>query len=224
MVGTITSISHSAERLPWYKAVPKNSGEEQTIANAKVVEDGMGKYRCPKNGKVYNGYTARYILRFSISDSFGQMWLTAFNEHAETILGKSAEELEKMIEDGNTDAFDEVFSSATFKKYVFRIRAREDSWEDQVRIRYGVQSVKEVDYNTLAKDMKENLEILESVMPACLMSAMAGIGLSGNGNGGGVNSGNGGGGGLHSGNGNGGGLHSGNGVGSGFQQQNYANF
>eukprot|EP01084_Bolivina_argentea_P312425 540885_1 len=74
VVGTITHISHSPDRRPWYEANPDENSE--TAKNAKVEPLGDGKYRCEKNGKVYNGYVPRYILRFCCTDFTGNIWMT----------------------------------------------------------------------------------------------------------------------------------------------------
>merc|ERR1711902_362948 len=105
------------------------------MGNAKVNPMGDGKWRCEKNGKVYNSYVPRYILRFCATDFTGNIWLTAFNEAAEQILKVPATEAENML-NNDSEAFERLFKEAQFKKYVFKCRAKSDVWEDSQRVRY----------------------------------------------------------------------------------------
>merc|ERR1711929_19760 len=103
--------SHSQDKKPWYEANPDLNDETD------------------KNGKVYNSYIPRYILRFCATDFSGNIWMTSFNEVAEKILKVPATEAEKLL---NTDpeAYDRMFKDATFKKYVFKCKAFSDVYED----------------------------------------------------------------------------------------------
>merc|ERR1712129_486760 len=87
--------SQSDDKRPWYEANPDENATE--ARNAKVTPMGDGKWRCGKNGKVYNEYTPRYILRFCATDMSGNIWLTSFNEAAEKLLGCTAKEAERML-------------------------------------------------------------------------------------------------------------------------------
>merc|ERR1719461_1524779 len=131
VVATITTISHSQDKKPWYEANPDVN--DDTAKNAKVQSMGDGTWRCDKNGKVYNSYIPRYILRFCATDFSGNIWMTSFNEVAEKILRVPATEAEQ---------YDRIFKEATFKKYVFKCKAFSDYYEDSARVRYdciGVQ-------------------------------------------------------------------------------------
>jgi len=138
VVATITTISHSQDKKPWYEANPDLNCDAK---NAKVQSMGDGTWRCDKNGKVYNSYIPRYILRFCATDFSGNIWMTSFNEVAEKILRVPATEAEKMLST-DPEQYDRIFKEATFKKYVFKCKAFSDYYEDSARVRYdciGVQ-------------------------------------------------------------------------------------
>jgi replication factor A1 len=106
-------------------------------------------------------------------DHTGHIWITAFNEAAESIVGKTANELVEMKE------VDEAQSSAVFqlalgKTYLFQCSAKQDSYnvsaysfnflqfladdlfneqQDQMRIRYSVRRASEIDYKTEAHNL-----------------------------------------------------------------------
>merc|ERR1712087_983307 len=82
----------------------------------KVTPMGDGKWRCEKNGKVYNSYVPRYILRFCATE-------------AERLLSEDHE------------AYQRLFKNVQFRKYVFKVKAKADMWEDQQRVRYDAVDV-----------------------------------------------------------------------------------
>lgn len=137
VVATITTISHSQDKKPWYEANPDPNCDAK---NSKVQSMGDGTWRCDKNGKVYNSYVPRYILRWCATDFSGNIWMTSFNEVAEKILGVPATSAENML-NTNAEEYDRLFKEATFKKYVFKVKAFSDYYEDSARVRYDCIAV-----------------------------------------------------------------------------------
>lgn len=76
----------------------------------------------------------------------GQFWMTAFNETAEQIMGISANDLMKLKNEGNDLDYDVHFAKATARTYVFQMMAKQDSFNDQVRVRYQCRKVAAPDY------------------------------------------------------------------------------
>jgi len=157
-VATITSISQSDDKRPWYEANPDENATE--AKNAKVTPMGDGKWRCEKNGKVYSGYTPRYILRFCATDFTGNIWLTAFNESAEKLLGCPATEAERLLAEDH-EAYQKLFKDIQFKKFVFKIKAKADVWEDQQRVRYDCIGVEPANPAQEAEVLMEKIEKLK---------------------------------------------------------------
>ncbi|RUP45011.1 hypothetical protein BC936DRAFT_148730 [Jimgerdemannia flammicorona] len=58
----------------------------------KVIEEGTG-WRCEKCQKTWPEPTHRYIMSISVSDPTGQVWMNAFDEVAEKLLGQTAGEM-----------------------------------------------------------------------------------------------------------------------------------
>jgi len=159
VVATINTIAHSQDKKPWYEANPDQNSEAK---NAKVTNMGDGKWRCEKNGKIYNSYIPRYILRFCATDFTGNIWMTAFNEVAEKILKKTAVEAEKLAE-SDPAAYEQIFKDATFKKYVFKCKAFSDYWEDSQRIRYDVVGVQLADPQQESEKLLEKIQFLQNL-------------------------------------------------------------
>ena len=159
VVATITTIAQSPDRKPWYEANPDLNSDAK---NCKVISMGDGKYRCEKNGKIYNSYIPRYILRFCATDFTGNIWLTAYDEAATKILKKSATEAE-MLSQTDPQKYEAVFKDSQFKKYVFKCRAWSDVWEDSQRIRYDVQDVQLADPKIESEKLLDKIQMLSQL-------------------------------------------------------------
>ncbi|KAK8858497.1 hypothetical protein IAR55_002724 [Kwoniella newhampshirensis] len=113
--------------------------------NKKVVDEGSG-WRCEKCDRSWDAPIHRYILSLNVMDHTGQFWITAFNETAEQLMEISANELMKLKEEGNDSAFGSFFQKATGKTYSFQMMAKQDSFNDQPRVRYQCRRVATPDY------------------------------------------------------------------------------
>jgi replication factor A1 len=164
-VATITTIAQSQDKKPWYEANPDLNCA--TAKNAKVVPMGDGQYRCEKNGKVYNSYIPRYILRFCATDFTGNIWLTAFNEAAEQILKKTAVEAENLSQN-QPEEYERLFKQSQFKKYVFKCKATSDYYEDSHRIRYDVMAAQ------LVNPVEESEKLVEKIAAIQKLKAQSG--------------------------------------------------
>ena len=111
-----------------YQACP------QPGCNKKVVDQGNGNYRCEKCQKEYPDYKWRMILSANLADFSDNQWITCFQETAEAVLGMSADEIVQLKE---TDAsrYDQVFDEANLKSYIFRLRAKMETYNDESRLK-----------------------------------------------------------------------------------------
>lgn len=114
------------------------------LCNRKVVQT-SDVWRCEKCNITYNEPHYRYIFNCSIADPTGQIWVTLFDSDAERLLGKSADEVTRLYQSDKQAAYD-VISSAIMKEYNFRIRARQDTYNGESRVRYQVNGISDVDY------------------------------------------------------------------------------
>ena len=73
--------------------------------------------------------------------------LLAFNEAAEQIVGIPATQVMQFKENSQTDAYEAAFRDACFRdEFIFRVRAKTETFNDEARVRHQVVSVKKVDY------------------------------------------------------------------------------
>jgi replication factor A1 len=140
------TISHIRQENCWYPACP-NEG-----CNKKVM-DMNSEWRCEKCDKSFARPNYRYILSFSVSDYSGQLWLQAFNDQAEQILGKTANDLQQLRENSGEDAYKEVFQEALFKEFTFKVRAKAETYQDDKKVRSSVVQVQPIDFHKTSLEM-----------------------------------------------------------------------
>lgn len=68
-----------------------------------------------------------------MSDPTGDQRITAFNEAAEAMLGKTAEEIGKMQE-YDKEGYSQVFEDIKFKSFVFKFRTKMETFNVSIYI------------------------------------------------------------------------------------------
>jgi replication factor A1 len=101
--------------------------------NKKVVEINPGEWRCEKCDKTWDRPDYRYIMSINVGDHTGQLWLSCFNECGIQIMGVPANDLMAMREEGETTKEEALFTDANCKTFVFKCKARMDTFQDQQR-------------------------------------------------------------------------------------------
>ncbi|KAL4223084.1 60S acidic ribosomal protein P1 [Mactra antiquata] len=122
-----------------YMACPKED------CNKKVIDQSNDTYRCEKCQQEYPNYKWRMILSANLCDHTGQQWVTCFQESAEYILGIKADELGH-LKSTNENQFDQVFVDANFKSYIFRLRAKVETYNDESRLKTVCVKASAVDF------------------------------------------------------------------------------
>mmetsp|Transcript_14686 Transcript_14686/g.35848 ORF Transcript_14686/g.35848 Transcript_14686/m.35848 type:complete len:123 (+) Transcript_14686:869-1237(+) len=69
----------------------------------------------------------RYILSMMIADEDGSLWVTAFNDEAEQILGRPAGELQQYIMVGDEESFNKVLQAPNLREFILFLDA-EPNW------------------------------------------------------------------------------------------------
>ena len=101
--------------------------------NKKVVEAEEGQWRCEKCNTTWEKPSYRYTLSINVADHTGQIWVTCFNETGLQIMGMSADDLYQLKEDAEDRRWQDAFTDASCKTFVFRCKAKMDNYGDQQR-------------------------------------------------------------------------------------------
>lgn len=134
-------------------AYPACSNEN---CNKKVIEQPDGTWRCEKCDINNPSPRWRYILTISIIDETGNLWLTLFDDQAKQLLGVDANTL-MSLKENDPDEFTRTTQNVQMNQYDFRIRAREDNYNDQTRIRYTVANLHKLNFKAEADYLADEL-------------------------------------------------------------------
>jgi len=137
-VACIFSIKH--DRRISYTACSK--------CNGKVTAGADGQYFCPKCNLTSAEASEVYSLNFQIADSTGSLWVSCFRDAARTVMNyRDVAELIKLQTEGNEAEFNMAFDDAANRWFVFRIRATQGTYHEDIRTNYTVISATPVDFN-----------------------------------------------------------------------------
>eukprot|EP00871_Galdieria_phlegrea_P004639 jgi/Galph1/5176/GphlegSOOS_G3819.1 len=137
----------------WYTASPDD--------NKKVTKLDENRWVCEATGKEYTHCNYRYILSVSVQDETGSLSANAFDDVGCRLIGRSAEDLAKIYEHDKAE-FDAILENVLFKPFIFRVRAKQDTWNDEVRLRYHIINVEPMEFAS------ESKILLQEIQPYCI--------------------------------------------------------
>jgi len=157
----IASVTFFSKEKTLYKACTNQ--QDGKDCNKKVQENG-DSYRCEKCAKDNTDFRWRMMLSFNLGDATDNSWASCFQEQGEKMLGVKSDELGHFLEN-DEEKYNAVFTEATFKTWSFRMRAKEDSYNDETRLKHTVISLEEVNYEAQCKRLIQEIEKLGGSLP-----------------------------------------------------------
>ncbi|VVC90804.1 replication protein A 70 kDa DNA-binding subunit [Leptidea sinapis] len=139
-----------------YKACPQDQ------CNKKLLDQENGLFRCEKCNREYPNYKYRLLLGAHVSDPSGDQRVTAFNEAAETILGRHAADIGRLFE-YDKPAYAQMFDDVKFNTYVFKFRTKMEVYNDEARLKTVVMSAQPVDYKDANSRLIKSIKALSGV-------------------------------------------------------------
>ncbi|CAI7918178.1 unnamed protein product [Closterium sp. NIES-54] len=129
----------------YYPACPLMTAEGRQCQK-KVVQDSNGDgWYCEKCGRATPTCDFRYILSFQLQDHTGMTWLSAFQEVSEEMLKTPASEINRWREENDLRA-GEVFANAQWSQWVVKLKVREETWQDEAKVKCTVVKAEPVNY------------------------------------------------------------------------------
>lgn len=130
-----------------YTACPLMIGDRK--CQKKVSNNGDGTWQCDRCDKNVPECDYRYILQCQIQDHTGMTWVTAFHECGEEMMGLSAKDLYLLKHEEQDDMkFAEVFRKVLLNQFLFKLRVKEDTYNDETRIKIDVVKAERVNPST----------------------------------------------------------------------------
>ncbi|TVU47936.1 hypothetical protein EJB05_07554 [Eragrostis curvula] len=143
-------ISHiKPDQTMWYRACKK--------CNKKVTDAIGSGYWCEGCQKNDNECSLRYIMNIKVSDPTGEAWISVFNEHAERIIGCSADKLDQIRKEEGDDQYLIKLKQATWVPHLFRVSVAQHEYMNERRQRITVRSESPVDYAAESRYLLEEI-------------------------------------------------------------------
>lgn len=138
--------------------------QQNSTCNRKVIELSDGTWRCERCDINYQEPHWRYIFNCSVMDSSGQLWITLFDLEAKKLFKIEAGELLKLKTAGEVDPSDKRFAQTVeninYREFGFRVKARQDTYNDTLRVRYQAVGLDILDYNAECEHLIKDLDSL----------------------------------------------------------------
>ncbi|KAJ7560063.1 hypothetical protein O6H91_04G112300 [Diphasiastrum complanatum] len=128
-----------------YTACPILIGDRQ--CNKKVTNNGDGTWRCDRCDRSVPECDYRYLLSVQVQDHSGVTWITAFQEAGEEIIGVSAKDLYMWRQDEDPQ-FGDLIHRLLFTQHLFRLKVKEESYNDEQRVKCTVIRSEKLDYSS----------------------------------------------------------------------------
>nr|XP_018902956.1 PREDICTED: replication protein A 70 kDa DNA-binding subunit [Bemisia tabaci] len=145
------TVTHVRQENALYQACPLGD------CKRKVVDQNNGFFRCEKCCKEVPNYIWRLLLNVHVVDWSGEVWITLFQETAEQLLGMTAAEVGAVKEEHND--ISSCFKNIRFSEHIFRLRAKQETYNDETRVRVAAVTAKAPDRKSycdyLIKEIKQ---------------------------------------------------------------------
>ncbi|KAH7528873.1 hypothetical protein FEM48_Zijuj05G0124000 [Ziziphus jujuba var. spinosa] len=149
----ISFIKH--DQTMWYRACK--------TCNKKVTEAIDSGYWCEGCQKNDEECSLRYILGARVTDASGEAYISAFNNEAESIIGCSADELDKLkTQEGEDNLYLQKLKQATWVPHLFRISVSQSEYNNEKRQRITVRAVAPVDFAAESRFLLEEISKMRS--------------------------------------------------------------
>ncbi|XP_044271048.1 replication protein A 70 kDa DNA-binding subunit-like [Tribolium madens] len=139
-----------------YKSCPSDDCQK------KVLDLQNGMYKCEKCNREFPNFKYRLLVSMNIADSSGSQWVTVFSSEAEKILGKTAQEIGELM-DTDSDIVANMFEEVQFKQYVFKCRAKIETYNDEQKMKTIVVGVAPMDFEEYNVYLLDRIEKFKRV-------------------------------------------------------------
>ena len=120
----------------------------------KCTEASDGSWFCERLDKTIQNPQRRYIMSASIKDHTGSTLATFFDDQAKQLLGgKTADELQDMLDNGQSDDVDRIFKDALFYEGLFSCRVKCETYNDEQRVKVTCNNFQNIDLQSECKQL-----------------------------------------------------------------------
>lgn len=153
--GHFTFLKKDKEGGAWYTACP--NADEPCRNRCKINQTTDGSWHCDRCNGTYPNCNRKWIFSGTVGDSTSNTWVSIFDEQAQQLLGRTADEMFGHYET-NQELYDSVFAKAAFSEWVFKCRVKKEMVNDEYRTKVQVMRMEKVDYAAECRDMIAAME------------------------------------------------------------------
>lgn len=115
--------------------------------NKVLIDLNNGTYKCDNCNEDYDRFVWKQIMSFSIADHSKNVWVQAFGDVSQHILGNqiTIHELGELFKTNQT-AFEEAIRTIKLKSFIFLIHSKIENYNEENRIRTQVNQVSPLNY------------------------------------------------------------------------------
>ncbi|KAJ3673852.1 hypothetical protein LUZ60_005844 [Juncus effusus] len=139
------------DQTMWYRACK--------TCNKKVTEAVGSGFWCESCQKNDDQCSLRYIMIVKVSDPTGEAWLSVFNEHAEKIIGCTADELDKLKSE-EEEKYLMKLKEAMWVPHLFRVAVTQNEYMNEKRQRITVRAQMNIDPSAESQYLLEEISKL----------------------------------------------------------------
>ena len=154
VTGTIARIKHTAGVS--YPACPTEG------CNKKVIDIGMGQWKCEKCNQVFPSCMHRYMFTMAINDYSSSIWVNVFDDAGQIVFGgRKAEEL-VYLRQNDESVFEQAVRDCEHKMAKFRIKAKAEFYQGEQKMRYSLIGINAISFEEECKSMLEVIRQFDS--------------------------------------------------------------
>ena len=105
---------------------------------------------CEKNSKYHANPQYRYVVSMVLGDSTETQWTTFFNDQVEDMLGETADDMFRLMQD-NPAGFKEKVDKLKHLEGVVKLRVTSEEYQGAAKTKCAAQSFARLDYLTETK-------------------------------------------------------------------------
>ena len=156
IVAFINYIRHDLDTPLWYESCP------DPTCKRKVRKVSPG-FHCDRCNRDLPECTYRYCASLKLCDYTEGIWVSAFDDTFNQLIGISANEA-KEIGDNEPEKLSALVLDILNRQYCFTLQKSQTAQQDDFKIRYTVEKICEVDQKRLTQMLLAELEGLNSVL------------------------------------------------------------
>nr|QDO16250.1 replication protein A 70 kDa DNA-binding subunit [Lingulodinium polyedra]QDO16251.1 replication protein A 70 kDa DNA-binding subunit [Lingulodinium polyedra] len=182
VLATVTHLP--LDRMPCYPSCPElvdgfratGAQAEKRACSKKVSQEGVDTWACAA-GHACQRPVYRYICRVGVADHSGSLEVQLYDDVAKRLFACEAEEYARLWDAREEDResarrVEEIGGRLLWRRVCLRLTAKKEVWQEEERVRYGVNEGSALD---LAKEARRMLaEVLASAAPGAAAAAVPG--------------------------------------------------